>query len=90
LDEASYTDVHVYVRDEDNTFRKATTTERTDPTIPKYMTENIYSSEIFVDKNIKYAYEPGSIIKAMTVAIGIDSDEINLFDFYTDNGFVKV
>jgi cell division protein FtsI/penicillin-binding protein 2 len=36
------------------------------------------------------AYEPGSIFKAFTVAIGLDTDEIRLYDFYHDPGEVKV
>ncbi len=90
LDHESYVDVHVYIRKEDGSYRKATTSERQDPTIEKYMTKNVYSAEIFVDKNIKYAYEPGSIFKWLTVAVGIDTDEINLFDFYDDKWFVKI
>ena len=70
--------------------RKATSDEKQNLSIPKYITKNIYSSEIFVDKNIKYAYEPWSILKAITVAIGIDSDEIQLYDFYEDKWSVKV
>lgn len=90
VDDQSYTDIHLFIKDEEGKFRKATTKEREDPRVPKYKTKNIYSSEVFVDKNIKYPYEPGSIMKAFTVAIGLDSDEISLYDFYEDKGEVKV
>jgi len=58
IDDISYTDIHLFVKNEDGKFRKATTKEREDPRVPKYKTKNTYSSEIFVDKNIKYPYEP--------------------------------
>jgi cell division protein FtsI/penicillin-binding protein 2 len=35
-------------------------------------------------------YEPGSIFKAFTVGIGVDLDEINMYDFYNDTNEVKV
>lgn len=90
IDDISYTDIHLFVKNEDGKFRKATTKEREDPRVPKYKTKNTYSSEIFVDKNIKYPYEPWSIMKTFTVAIWLDSDEITLYDFYEDKGEVKV
>ena len=56
----------------------------------KICNKNIYGPQVFVDKNISMAYEPGSIFKAFTVAIGLDTDEIRLYDFYHDPGEVKV
>jgi cell division protein FtsI/penicillin-binding protein 2 len=37
-----------------------------------------------VDNNISTPYEPGSIFKSFTAAIGIDTDEISLSDTYED------
>jgi cell division protein FtsI/penicillin-binding protein 2 len=53
-----YIDVHLFVENEDGSMRKATTEERVDPTIRKRIAQNTYGSEVFVDKTIKYAYEP--------------------------------
>ncbi|HCB51439.1 TPA: hypothetical protein DEP21_02580 [Patescibacteria group bacterium] len=35
-------------------------------------------------------YEPGSIFKPFTVSIGLDLDEISLYDFYNDTNEAKV
>jgi len=43
-----------------------------------------------VDKNTAMAYEPWSVFKAFTVAIGLDTDEIRFYDPYNDPGKVKV
>jgi cell division protein FtsI/penicillin-binding protein 2 len=61
-------DIPVYVITGNNT-KLATTTERVDVDLKKYVTRNIYGSQVFVDKNVSMAYEPGSIFKAFTVAI---------------------
>jgi cell division protein FtsI/penicillin-binding protein 2 len=45
---------------------------------------------VFVDKNIAFPYEPGSIFKAFTVGIGLDNDEISLYDFYQDDMSIKI
>ncbi len=37
-----------------------------------------------MDKNIAYPYEPGSIFKTFTHAIGLDQNEISLYDAYED------
>jgi cell division protein FtsI/penicillin-binding protein 2 len=58
VDDLSYIDVHLFIEQEDGTMRKATTEERQDPTIIKRIANNTYGSEAFVDKTIKYAYEP--------------------------------
>ena len=43
-----------------------------------------------IDNNISRAYEPGSVFKAFTVAIGLDIDEIRFYDPYTDPNKVQV
>lgn len=45
---------------------------------------------MFVDKNISVPFEPGSIFKAFTVAIGLDLDETRFEEHYKDEGSVKV
>jgi len=44
----------------------------------------------FLDKNTTLAYEPGSIFKPITVGIGLDVDEISLYDTYYDKGELQV
>ncbi|MDD3263036.1 MAG: penicillin-binding protein 2 [Candidatus Absconditabacteria bacterium] len=89
IDDLTYLDVPVYINTGGN-YRLATTIERADNTIPKYIAKNIYGPRVFVDKNIAMPYEPGSIFKAFTVGIGIDLDEINMYDFYQDTNKVEV
>lgn len=64
--------------------------QRKDPTLKKYVAVNKMGASVFIDKNIAQPYEPGSIIKPFTTAIGLDSDEISLYDYYTDNNRVEI
>jgi len=89
VDDETYMDIPVYLITGNNT-KLATTTERVDWDLKKYVTRNIYGSQVFIDKNVSMAYEPGSIFKAFTVAIWLDTDEIRLYDFYNDPWEVKV
>ncbi len=89
LDNLSYVEHPIFI----NTwgeYRLATSVERMDTTIPKYISKNVYGPQVLVDKNINMAYEPWSIFKAFTVAIGLDTDEIRFYDTYNDPGKVKV
>lgn len=92
VDDLTYLDVPIYVFTwwTWGTYRLATTIERTDLTVPKYVAKNMYWPRVFVDKNISMPYEPGSIFKAFTIGIGTDLDEISLYDFYQDTNEVKV
>jgi cell division protein FtsI/penicillin-binding protein 2 len=58
--------------------------------LQKYIAKNVYGSEALIDKNISLSYEPGSVFKAFTVAIGLDTDEIRFYDPYTDPNKVQV
>ncbi|HRX64037.1 MAG TPA: penicillin-binding protein 2 [Candidatus Absconditabacterales bacterium] len=89
IDNETYIDIPVYIKTGGET-RLATTYERVDTSIKKYIAKNIYGPQVFVDKNISMAYEPGSIFKIFTVGVGIDTDEISFYDFYNDPGEVKV
>ncbi len=68
----------------------ATSDERNDPQYRKRIAKNIIGPQVFVDKNIAFPYEPGSIFKAFTVGIGLDNDEISLYDFYQDDMSIKI
>lgn len=89
IDNETYIDIPVYVKTGGIT-RLATTVERTDTSVEKYMASNFYGPQVFVDRNIAMPYEPGSIFKAFTIGIGYDTDEIRLYDFYNDPGQVQV
>ena len=68
----------------------ATTDQRQDLTLKKYFFENYLWPQVFVDKNISYPYEPGSVFKSLALAIGIDSDAFSLYDFHSDPWFVEI
>ena len=69
---------------------QANTAQRQDLTTEKYFFKNFLWPQVFVDKNISFPYEPGSVFKALTLGIGIDSDSLGLYDFYFDPWFVKI
>jgi len=89
VDDVTYYDVPVYYKTWGE-YRLTTTDVRIDTGVQKYIKKNIYWSQVFVDKNISMAYEPWSIFKPLTVAIGLDIDEVRFYDFYNDPGFVKI
>jgi stage V sporulation protein D (sporulation-specific penicillin-binding protein) len=68
IDNETYVDVPVYVKTGGET-KLATSYERTDVALKKYIAKNIYGPQVFVDKNISMSYEPGSIFKIFTVGI---------------------
>jgi len=70
--------------------KQATSEERLDLTLEKYFFKNFLWPQVFVDKNISFPYEPGSIFKALTLGIAIDSDSLSMYDFYYDPGSVKI
>ena len=64
--------------------------QRKDPTLKKYVAANKMGAQVFIDKNIAQPYEPGSIVKPLTMAFGLDSDEVGLYDYYTDTNQLKL
>lgn len=89
VDDLSYIENPVYIKTWSE-YRAATSTERIDVSLEKYIAKNIYGSQVLIDKNVSLAYEPWSVFKAFTVAIGLDTDEIRFYDLYNDPGKVKV
>jgi len=89
IDDLTYVDIPVYVMS-GGKYKLATIAERQDITLAKYLPTNTYGASVFVDKNISTPFEPGSIFKAFTMAIGLDTDEVRQYDYYQDDGEVKV
>lgn len=89
IDDLSYVEVPVFIFTWGE-YHPATLAERQDTTLPKYIARNVYGSQALVDKNIAMPYEPGSVFKAFTVAIGLDTDEVRFYDPYTDPNKVQV
>lgn len=89
VDNETFVDIPIYIKTW-WAYKLAKSYQRTDLTLPKYISQNIYGPQVFIDKNIAMAYEPGSIFKAFTMWIGLDTDEVRFYDYYNDPGFVKV
>lgn len=90
VDDDSRIDVPVYYVS-GNALKNANYDDRKNPALNKYVAKNLLGAQVFVDKNIAFPYEPGSIIKPFTVAAWLDNDEISLYDFYSDpNSQVKI
>ncbi len=89
VDDLTYIDIPVYIYT-GNEYRLATTAERQHTWLQKFLNTNVFGPQVFVDKNISVPFEPGSIFKAFTVGIGVDTDEITMQDNYMDEGSVKV
>lgn len=89
IDDDTYVDIPVLYASWDKLF-SATYDQRKDESLTKYIFKNVLGPQVFKDKNISFPYEPWSIFKAFTLAIGIDSDSISMFDFYLDNWKIEV
>lgn len=89
VDNDTYKDIPVFYLSGEKIL-PATYDQRKDPTLEKYVASNKLGAQVFVDKNIALSYEPGSIIKPFTTAVGLDSDEISLYDYYTDPNRVEI
>ena len=89
IDSDTYNEVPVYIYSWWK-YIKTKSEERSNTTLEKYISKNIYWASVFVDKNISIAFEPWSIFKAFTTAIWLDSDEIRLDDHYQDDWSVKI
>ena len=89
IDDPQYLDIPVYA-ESGWVFLPVPRSERSNYKIPKYMNTNYFWPMALVDKNTALAYEPGSIFKGITAAIGLDVDEIGLYDTYYDKGELQV
>ena len=64
--------------------RKATRDELWDIALVKYKYKNNFWPLVYKNDAISSLYEPGSIMKAMTVAIWLDTSEISRWSMYND------
>ncbi len=70
--------------------RTATESEIGNRAIPKYKYKNNFGPGVYEADPIGSLYEPWSVFKAITVAIGIDTWDIKPSDTYTDRGYVEI
>jgi len=70
--------------------READYEEFDDWSVQKYVFVNRQWAWVYRNHTIQDIYEPGSIFKPILMAAWIDSWEINRFDMYQDDWFVKI
>lgn len=70
--------------------REAKREEYGNPALKRYTYKNGVGAWVYQNSAISSIYEPGSIMKALTVAIGIDTGEIQPYSMYQDNGKVTI
>lgn len=70
--------------------RKATREELWDIALVKYKFKNDFWAQAYKNDVISSLYEPGSIMKSITVAVWLDTWEINPYSMYMDKWFVDI
>lgn len=70
--------------------RAATDSEIGNPAVPKFKFKNGLGPGAYVNDTIGSLYEPGSVFKAITTAIGIDTGDIKPTDTYYDKGYAEI
>jgi len=70
--------------------RTAEREELWDMSLVKYKYKNDYGAQVYKNDAISSLYEPGSVMKAMTVAAWIDTWEITTNSMYNDEWEVKI
>ncbi|MCH2188428.1 penicillin-binding protein 2 [Candidatus Gracilibacteria bacterium] len=70
--------------------RRASREEVADPALVKYKYKNDFGPLLYSNDAISALYEPGSIMKSITVAVGIDTGEISRWGMYNDIGKVTI
>lgn len=70
--------------------REATREESANPALVRYKYTNDYWAWVYLNDTIQNLYEPGSIMKPVTVAAWIDSGEIRRYDLYKDPWYAEV
>lgn len=70
--------------------REATSDEIWDSVLVKYKYKNDFWPDIYRNDVISSLYEPGSVMKSITVAVWIDTWEINRYDMYMDEWKVEI
>ncbi len=70
--------------------REASRDELSDRALVKYKYKNDYGAQVYTNHVISSLYEAGSIIKPLTVAIWLDSWEIDENSMYQDDWFLTI
>jgi len=91
LENETFVDVPVFARINEQMLNVTRLPERFTALVPKFIYQNIFGPTVLVDKNISFPYDPGSIFKTITYAIGLDLGEFREREVYEDpEGFVMI
>ena len=82
--------IYILVGKKKIALRIATEAEIANRAIPKYKYKNMFGPGVYETDPVSALYEPGSVFKAVTMAIGIDTGDIKPSDTYTDKGYVNI
>jgi len=85
-DEEIYKTIPVFKRDEKGRYVPVTSEDMEDEEIEKFVYENKFGPGVFKNKTISEFYEPGSVFKALVMAIAIDAKEVEPQSTYIDDG----
>ncbi|MDP2090565.1 MAG: penicillin-binding protein 2 [Candidatus Gracilibacteria bacterium] len=79
-----------YYNNKEIYLREAERTELGNKSLVKYRYKNYYGAQVYKNDAISSLYEPGSVMKSITVAVGLDTGEITRNSMYLDEGQVKI
>ncbi|MBU1935170.1 penicillin-binding protein 2, partial [Patescibacteria group bacterium] len=88
--EEVYHTVELFTRDDQGHYMPASQEEVDDEEITKYVYENKFGPGVFKNKTISEYYEPGSVFKAIVMAIAIDAKEVEPQTTFDDDGPLEI
>jgi cell division protein FtsI/penicillin-binding protein 2 len=90
IEDSSSGSINVNIEGKSLRLREATSDEVANFALIKYKYKNDFWAGNYKNDIMSSLYEPGSVFKAITTAIGIDTGEIKPDDTYYDRGFVEL
>lgn len=82
--------IPVFINDEKGRYVPASTEDMENEEIEKFVYENKFGPGVFKNKTISEFYEPGSVFKALIMAIAIDAKEVEPQSTYIDGGPLQI
>jgi cell division protein FtsI/penicillin-binding protein 2 len=89
-DEEIYKTIPVFIKDEKSRYVPASTEDMENEEIEKFIYENKFGPGVFKNKTVSEFYEPGSVFKALIMAIAIDAKEVEPQSTYIDDGPLQI
>lgn len=89
-DEEIYKTIPVFVKDEKGRYIPASAEDLENTEVEKFIYENKFGPGVFKNKTISEFYEPGSVFKAIIMAIALDAKEVEPQSTYIDDRPLKI